>query len=301
MSRFSVKLAAIFAAILCTLALTGCGASLTVYEYASGDGIVNEIELFIDADTVARMESSAGVDEYGTPYTVESYFYSFFTDHGYDISGAEVTSDGYSVIYRKEFSSGVKTDLYAAGTTPEYIYEYHENPFVINIDKKSPNPFNGARENFDAIVNPNVSATVLQQLKNGKVAVDEYGERVVLFPSVTEAFPYLKGIDPSGFLLNYAKADSSRMKSSGDKYRIDSDNSWYVFSRYFDAAERTVEFNYNRPVPYGWYLVALAAGGIVVAAFVLATRNKKQKPPNLLDRFPYNPEQYRDYESHLPM
>ncbi len=299
MSRVSVRLIAVFSAILCAFALTGCGASITVYEYSTDDGLINEIELFIDADTVQKMESSADRDEYGKPYTVEDYFFSFFTDQGYEIADAKISDDGYSVVYRKLFPSGVNTDLYSAGTKPEYEYKYKRNPFVVNIDKKSPNPYNGVREKYDAIVNPNVSATILQQLKNGKVAVNEYGERIVLFPSVADAFPYLKGIDPSGLRLNYACADSSRMKSSGEKYEIDGDTSWYVFSRYFDASETEVEFGYNRPVPYGWYLVALAAGAIAVAIIYLKTREKKQKT-GLLDRFPYNPEEYRDYDSHLP-
>lgn len=294
------RLAAIFACILCAFALTGCGASITVYEYSTSGGLVNEIELFIDNQTVEAMEKTAIADEYGIPYTVENYFYTFFTDNGYDIVSAKSDGAGYSVVYRKIFPNGTTTDLYQAGTKPEYSYKYKRNPFVVNVVATSPNPFNGAREAFDGITNPNVSATVLQQLKNGKVAVSEYGERIELFPSVTEAFPFLDGMDPSGLLLTYARADSSRKKSSGKKYRIDRDNSWYVYSRYFDAAEPTVEVSYNRPVPYGWYLIALAAGGLTVAMFILKTREKQEKP-TLLDRFPYNPEEYRDYESHLPI
>ncbi len=52
-------------------------------------------------------------------------------------------------------------------------------------------------------------------------------------------------------------------------------------------------------MPYGWYLVALAAGGAVLAVILIVTREKKKKP-TLLDRFPYNPEEYRDYEVRLP-
>ena len=115
----------------------------------------------------------------------------------------------------------------------------------------------------------------------------------------SDAFPYLKDADPDGLLLNYSRVGSKRMESSGTVARTDGKNSEYVFSRYFDDAQTTVDFEYRRPVPYGWYLTALGAGAVTLAVFLIITRAKKTKT-TLLDRFPYNPEEYRDYDNNLP-
>lgn len=293
------RLTLMFIAVLSVFMLTGCGASITVCEYAVSGGTVNEIELFIDAATAERMEKTATVDEYGAPYTVESYFFELFDDRGYEIADASRDEAGYTAVYRKTFTDGALTDLNSIGTT-SFEYSYSDGPFTRTVTATSPNPFNGVRQEFDGITNPDKSATLLQQLKNGKVATDENGDRNVLFPSVTDAFPFLKGVNLDGLLLNYASAGSDRMESSGQKTELGDGRALYVFSRYFDETETNIEYKYKLPVPYGWYLVALAAGGVVFAAIMLATRTKKEKP-TLLDRFPYNPEQYRDYDSHLPM
>lgn len=294
--RFTLFVLAIASALL----LTGCGASITVCEYAAtGGGTVNEIKLFIDAATAERMEKTAIADEYGSPYTVESYFFRLFDDRGYELTDAFRDDTGYTAVYKKTFSDGALTDIGAMGR-PEFEYSYSDGPFTRTVTATAQNPFNGLRKEYDEITNPNQSATLLQQLKNGKVATDENGDRSVLFPSVADAFPFLKGINLDGLLLNYASAGSDRMESSGKKTEYGDGRALYVFSRYFDQTETDIQYRYKLPVPYGWYIVALAAGGAVFAAIMLATRTKKQKP-TLLDRFPYNPEEYRDYESRLPL
>lgn len=294
--RKLIRLAALVAVCFAALILTGCGASLTVYDYTENGRQYNVYELSVDNDTVRKMEDSATFDADGKKYTVSDYFYALFSSYGYALKSAEKTETAYVASYAKEIV-GVP-ELYRLGTAVEFEYAHTENPFVRNIKASSPNPFNGVRRAYDDVL-PEQSATIMQQLKNGRIAVDEYGERVVQFPSVTDAFPYLNGVDPSGLLLSYARRGSKRMSSSGARYENGSGQSTYVFSRYFDTTETTVELEYERPVPYGWYLVALAAGGITLAAIVIATRTKKNKP-TLLDRFPYNPEEYRDYETHLP-
>ncbi|MCH5350702.1 MAG: hypothetical protein J1F39_01860 [Clostridiales bacterium] len=292
------KTALVAAVMLVCVMLTGCGASLTVYDYTENGRRVNEYELNIEAKLVENMERSAITDSNGKKYTVPDYFYSLFNRIGYSLEDASMTSEGYYARFKKTFAEGTTPELFAVGSTVEYSLDYKSNPFTRRYSRVSENPFNGVRAAYDE-VRPGQSGQIIQQLKNGIVAVNEYGETEVLFPSVTDAFPYLNGIDTDGLLLNYATVGSSRMDSSGRKIEGDSKNALYVFSRYFDNTDTTIEFEFNRPVPYGWYLVALAAGGIVVAVFVLVTREKKQKP-TLLDRFPYNPEEYRDYESHLP-
>ncbi|MCM1367894.1 MAG: hypothetical protein NC184_03675 [Roseburia sp.] len=292
------KLARLFAvAAICFSAalLTGCGASLTLYDYTENGKRYNVYELSIDADTVAKMEATAASDADGKKYTVPDYFYSLFAGFGYELKSASLDGEAFVASYMRVVSS--EPDLFKVGTTPEFTTTYTENPFVRTYTSSAENPFNGVRAAYDGVL-PDQSSTIIQQLKNGKIARDDNGDRIVLFPSVQDAFPYLKGLDVDGLLLNYARTGSSRMESSGRRKVYDG-TGYYVFSRYFDTTDGTVEFKYKRPVAYGWYLVALAAGGATVAVIAVMTRTKKQKP-TLLDRFPYNPEEYRDYDSHLP-
>ncbi len=302
LSTKAMRFAAAVVLSLCAMLLTGCGATLTVYDYTKDGLRYNDYELVIDGDTVRQMEESAVTDRDGRKYNVPDYFQELFSSYGYALTEASEAPDGtYSVRYSKSFADISTPELFQTGTTLDFITYYKDNPFVRTLDRKSPNPFNGIKAAYDeAGTEPNKSGTLIQQLRNGRVAIDENGERVVLFPAVQDAFPCLKGIDPEGLLLSYAQIAPTRMKSSGVKRKYDSDNSWYVFSRYFDRTEAQLEYEYERPVPYGWYLVALAAGGLTVAIFVLATRAKKPPKPTLLDRFPYNPEEFRDYETHLP-
>ncbi|MCH5159161.1 MAG: hypothetical protein J1F33_08200 [Clostridiales bacterium] len=292
------KIAVVAAVALVCVMLTGCGASLTVYDYTENGRRVNEYELTIAAKLVENMEKSAITDGTGKKYTVPDYFYALFNNIGYSLEDASMTSDGYSARFKKTFADGATPELFSVGSAIDYSLDYKSNPFTRRYSRVSENPFNGVRAAYDD-VRPGQSGQIIQQLKNGIVTVNEYGETTVMFPSVIDAFPYLKGIDTDGLLLNYATVGSSRMDSSGRKIEGDNKNALYVFSRYFDTTDTTIEFEFVRPVSYGWYIVALAVGGTVLVVFVLATREKKKKP-TLLDRFPYNPEEYRDYDSHLP-
>ena len=90
------------------------------------------------------------------------------------------------------------------------------------------------------------------------------------------------------------------MESSGTAVKS-GDSTAYVFTRYFDDTDTYMEYEYKRAVSYGWYMTAIAAGAIVFGVIILVTRTKKQKQkPTLLDRFPYNPEEYRGYDDNLP-
>ena len=290
------RIAALVAVCVAALLLTGCGASVTFYDYTENGVRYNEYELRIDTQVVAKMEENSATDGNGKKYTVQSYFYELFTGFGYGIVDAELTPDEYSVRYRKAIMS--EPELYRYGQEVEFVSSHTENSFVRTYFITAPNPFNGVRKAYEAI-EPLQSATMLERIKNGVVARDEYNELVTVFPSVTEAFPYLKDVDPDGLLLNYSRTGSRRMESSGKVARTDGNNSEYVFSRYFDDSETTVDFEYSRRVPFGVFLTGLCAGAFTIALFLSVTRKRKQKT-TLLDRFPYNPEEYRDYDNNLP-
>lgn len=291
----------ILLAVLCFSAvmLTGCGASVTVYDFVSDGTLYSMYELEIDRDTVERMEATAATDDDGEKYTVETYFFRLFTGYGCELVDASSTDKAYTVRYRKQAVGG-KPELYETGQNVEFTTTHTENPFVRTYTAVSPNPFNGVRAAYDAI-DPNRSSTLLERIKNGIVVRNEYDERSVVFPSIDAAFPYLKGANLDGLLLNYERGGSSRMKSSGQSTELGDKTSRYTFSRYFDLNDTQIAFEYRRPVPYGWYMTALAAGAVTIVVLTLVTRTKKQKQkPTLLDRFPYDPEEYRDYDSNLP-
>lgn len=292
----SKRIILIVALCFVALLLTGCGASLTVYDYTDGDVKYNMYELKIDGDTVKNMERTATADENGVKYTVADYFHSLFGDFGYSLVSASSSDGQYTVRYRKAVDGG---ELQALGTKIEFTSKYADSLFVRTYNSKSPNPFNGVRSKYDN-VQPMQSTTVLERLKNGAVAYDGNGEVVVSLPALTDAFPYLKGLDPEGFPLSYVRYGSNRMKSSGTAVKS-GDSTAYTFTRYFDDTDTYIEYEYKRALPTGWYLTALATGAIVYGVIMLITRTKKQKQqPTLLDRFPYNPEEYRDYDSNLP-
>lgn len=280
---------------LTALLLTGCGATLSVYDYTEDGVRYHMYELSIDEATVSKMDSTAATDADGKKYTVQSYFARLFADYGYALVSASHADGKYTVRYRKQVSDG--GELAALGTKVEFTTTHTENPFVRTYTAVSANPFNGVRENYDN-VQPLRSSTVLERIKNGAVAHDEHGETVVSLHAIDVAFPYLKSADPDGLLLSYVRYGSDRMESSGQKVKNDNGTA-YVFSRYFDDSDTYIQYVYKRAVPYGWYMVAIAAGALVFGLIILLTRAKKDKP-TLLDRFPYNPEEYRDYDSHLP-
>lgn len=309
-SKLRKTIAAIVLA-LAALLLTGCGASVTVSAYSENGTRYNEYTVEIDRAIVQKMEETAVLDGNGERYTVNGYLFELFSGYGCELIDSGYRKSSYYAVYRKAFTVSETTNkpAPAAFVTDSRLHDITEqiayttdltrNPFVRNYTAVSPDPFNGVRKAYDAVL-PGQSATVIQRLKNGLVTtIVSTGERVTLLPSIPDAFPYLKGADVGGLELRYAYVGSKRMESSGKSVEINDDYAQYIFSRYFDTTEREITLEYSRPEVYGWYIVALAAGAVTIAIFVFVTRTRKQKP-TLLDRFPYNPEEYRDYETHLP-
>ena len=268
----SKRIIILLSAIVAALFLTGCGATLSVYDYTENGVRFQLYELSIDEDTVAAMEGTAAVDGDGNKYTVEGYFARLFTDYGYSLVGASRAGGKYTVRYRKAVAGS--GDIGESGTAVSFTTTHTENPFVRTYTAVAQNPFNGVREQYDNVL-PLQSATVIERLKNGVVAHDQNGEVIVSFPSIENAFPYLKGLNPDGLLLNYVRFGSDRMESSGRKVKS-GEATAYVFSRYFDDTEAYITYTYKRAVPYGWYFVAIAAGASVFGAILLITRKKKE-------------------------
>lgn len=253
-------------------ALTGCGASVAVYDYTENGVRYNEYEISVDADAVSKMESSAAIDRNGDKYVFKDYLYALFTEFGYELTDATFTNDGYTASYRKVVAG--EPELFSVGTPVSFTATSTKNPFIKTYTAVSPNPFDGVREYYDGIERGR-SATMLERIKNGVTVRDEFGDAVTVFPSIAQAFPYLNELDPDGLRLDYVQTRSDRMKSSGTAERVGNRTVRYTFSRYFDYTENIMAYEYKRAVPYGWYGVAVAAGAVVFAAIMLATRKKR--------------------------
>ena len=263
--------------------LTGCGASVTVYDYTSGGMRYNMYELELDSTVAASMERTAAVDADGTPYTVKGYFTEFFRGCGYEPVLASDNGKLVRLGFRKALSGDSELDK--AGSVVAFETTYKENAFVRTYTAASPNPFNGVREAFDG-VEPDVSTTALERLKNGIVTFDEYGGRHVSFLGIYDAFPYLKTQDPDGLLLSYVRTAARRMTSSGTTTEQTESYAEYKFDRYFDVSAAQIMFEYKRPVPYGWYLTALGVGATALAVMLIIVRAKeKSDKPDILDIF----------------
>lgn len=302
------RCAVVAAAVGFATGLSGCGASVAVRSYTENGVRYNEYTLSIETAVVQKMEKTASQKENGGKYTVNDYFFELFSGFDCEIVNAIYDENAYVATYRKAFASTQNADShdYLCSSKLDDISNYVSftassvsGPFVRHVTSTSSNPFNDLRKNYDA-VRPDESATVLQRIKNGHFSRDaDTGERIVFLPSISEAFPALDGVEPDGLKLDYRYVGSKRMDSSGNTLASDKDNAMYEFSRYFDTADYQMTFEYDRPVPYGWYVTAILVGGVTFGVIMLITRTKKQKP-TLLDRFPYNPQEYRDYDSNLP-
>lgn len=266
-----IKRPAVLAALaLCLALFTGCGVSVTLYDGTENGVRYNTYEVSIDTDVVAAMESSATLDRNGNKYTVRDYLYSLFTEFGYELVSAEITGGKYTVSYKKPVTG--ESELFDIGTPVKFEYTSTQTPFVRTYVASSPNPFDGVREYYDNI-DERRSQTVLERLKNGVTAHDEYGDPVTVFAAIDEAFPYLKGQNPDGIRLDYVQTRSDRMTSSGTAETVGYRTVRYRFSRYFDYTTNTIDYEYRRAVPFGWYLFAAAAGATVYVIILVCKRD----------------------------
>ncbi len=127
-----------------------------------------------------------------------------------------------------------------------------------------------------------------------------------LLPGLTEAFPAVNLDAYTNVLLRNYWYASKKMNVNYDNKvgAADSDGTpdtygvYYLFEKTVGEGDTTVEYEYYRADPTGWYLVAIAVGGLTVLIAYLVARNKKrrqekQPPAKVQDSFPYDP--FADY------
>lgn len=300
------RLLPILILLFAAFALSGCGASITVSEFYINGEYYNDIELRAPSELVQTLNDSA-VTVNNKKWTFPAYVSALMTGSDTNFDYTEITAEiqdsgDYVFVYRKRFLSRETADLaLMSGTIVKTVSTQSTNGFIKSISTTSPNPFNNLRKNYDDIVNPNASTTRLQILKNGvKVRQVNTNEFVTLFPSFTEAFPAAKNYELDSLMLSVLQyVNSNRRASSGEMVSSDSQGAVYKFTRPFDTYDRTVDYDYTRIDALGWSLMSLLIGGIVILVIALITHKKPPKE-TLPDRFPYNPETFKDIDINLP-
>lgn len=285
------KLVCILLVCVLALPLAACGASVSLFTGSSGDEYVHTLEIRIPARLYNEMEKTAAV----IPNTYKRWtlpdwlagicqLVTYSDGTGYEYDGFYLDGGDFVAQLTHRFPiDDDEDDGEEDGDVVQTIKNYF---FVYAIEVTQPNPFNGLRADYDDAAEGQ-NGSLMQMIKNG-VGYYQGEEWVQLLPSLTQAFPAVKGYDPSELTLNLYLGGSSRMASTGTKVRMGG-NTYYLWERKFDESEQTITLKYLRPNSLGWNITAIVVAGIVVVVILLATRGKKKKKDDLIDRYPYDP------------
>lgn len=297
--------------IFAAVALTGCGARFDVYAYATENGYANEVHIIVNKEVVHALNESSqkAYPDYDyitglNAWTLEDYIYflmvSETTGLMYQSVSVEESDSEYIYKYVKEFADSKESDVNNLYAVPDVLSTTTTNGFIYHRVKTRENPFNGLAAAYEESTDAD---SIIGKIKNGMgyYVEEAEGERYYyhLFPSIYTAFPIARQYNLSDIVLNYVEVGYARRGCNGMEIPINSQNSYYVFSRNFDNQDHNVIYDYNTVNSVGWYLVALLVGFLVFAFIMWFTHTKKMKT-NLVDRFPYNPEKFKDINSHLP-
>lgn len=294
------KLVCILLVCVLALPLAACGASVSLFTGSSGDEYVHTLEIRIPARLYNEMEKTAAVipNTYKR-WTLPDWLNGTYLPNGQrqigicDYSVYEYlgyVEDGVDFIAQLEYRFPIDDGSDDGEEDSDVVQTIKNYFFVYAIEVTQPNPFNGLRADYDDAAEGQ-NGSLMQIIKNGigYYQQTEHGQEwVQLLPSLTQAFPAVKGYDPSELTLNLYLGGSSRMASTGTKVRMGG-NTYYLWERKFDESEQTITLKYLRPNTLGWNITAIVVAGIVVVIILLATRGKKKKTDDLIDRYPYDP------------
>lgn len=304
---------AVCACLIVVLALfTGCDASVRLYERGQDDDawyfdlcidIPSELE-----DTLVK--NAAYSESHGRKWTPDYWLRDYFKitselygyTYKYDIK-RNPDGDGRTymfydiVIPKKTIREELGKGLTYSGTT-----DITTNLFIRTINVVRDNRFdfwirslNKAAENGDT---GNGGDTLMAMILYGAGHYENIGgvlSYVEDLPGFTDAFKVPLN-DYTEIMLTDFWLASSKMNVACDKI-IPTDNSkyvYYVFNKRIEDGETKVAYRYFRADPTGWYLVAIACGGVAVglgflAAYIVKKRKNKTPKQSVKDSFPYDP------------
>lgn len=307
------------------MSLTGCGVQIDVYEQQNDDGWYFGVDLRVKESLCGELEDSAAYSEKrNKPWTIEDWLCDYFSL----MSESYGFSYNYDGVYRDSNASAYKIyrfSVYADkrkireelkdGLTLDGELEQKSNLFVRTINVVRDDRFNwwvrefeGAYERFDSgkpepMDNQTLMGIIL--FGCGSYEYDSEIDDTVYkeeLPGFSDAFTAAQMNEYTKVLLRDFWYASRKMNVNYDDVvglrssdgEIDDKNVYYVFEKQVGEGPTAVEYEYYRADPTGWYIVALAFGGLVVGITILIARNidrkkKKQPKTQVKDLFPYDP------------
>ena len=132
------------------------------------------------------------------------------------------------------------------------------------------------------------------ELPNGTLTTRHYFYRHLL-PSFYDAFPFAKStaFNPNNFRVNFVMRSNNRYNVFGDdtsEYNRSSSTRYYTFTARFDGSDSNkIVFEFVRPNPIGWYIVAILVGvGVVVLIIVIVKIKRKKQIAKTCELIAYN-------------
>lgn len=328
------KIFACFTLALLLLFATGCETEIDLYEQQDEDGWYFLLEVRLPASAADAINKGASTSRRrGEKWTIDAYVSDYLDVVG-EAHGLQARLQGvyrsnahllyrYAITVPKTSASEQLTDaLTLSGDTDSKSNGFIRTVNVVRDDRFNYwiRQFEDAEERFLAGEHPMDEASVLGILlfgcydiypqyayqpdnpdiaNNPEFLYDEesgtvYREKL---PPLGTAFPSAQLDDFGEIALNNFWYASKKMTVACDAmYREEDDNRglYYLFAKTMDEGDTQVEYSYYRADPTGWYLTAIAGGGIAVGlAFLAAHLNKKRKnkqpKPQIKDNFPYDP------------
>lgn len=313
-TRRTIKSAVCAVLIAVLLFCTGCDTEIDVYEQQDEDYWYFGIDIGLGNALDKRLNDTAAFSEkHNGKWTVENWLIDYF-DELSEISGFLYRYDGIyndTAAKRRLYSFTVNVPKKTAerdvadGLTLSSDVEQKTNLFVRTINVVRDDRFNYWIKQFGDVMDRFDSDDPQPMDNRTLTGILLFGTRVngeVRLPGFADAFPEAQTSEATEILLRNFWYASKKMNVAYDNMmpvynsdgRRDTYGVYYVFEKTVGTGETQVSYEYYRADPTGWYLVAIAVGGITVgiciAIAVWRKRKKNKKPPEKPeDLFPYDP------------
>lgn len=303
----------------------GCGVGVDVYEQQSDTQWAFRIDVSFDDALLAALDDpeSVGVDENGVRWTMERWLKRYFGALA-ECYGIRCRFDAtYLNFETAKTSYRFFADVYKAtadeslqeGLTLDGDRSIKTNLFLRKIRVVRDDRFNYWIRQFDdtyaryeagdPLPADKLTAMGILLFGYGTEQTDpdtgktEYKEEL---PSLYTAFPYAATLGARAnetVLRNFWYAAGKMQVAADDSIDVYDEaerrvGAYYIFEKTLGDGDTSVEYVYFRADPTGWYIVAVAAGGLVVGlvlliAFLQKKRKNKKPPARVQDSFPYDP------------
>ncbi len=289
-----------------SFALSGCGFGvITELKSQDDSGWVFDLYFTVDVSLENTLNDSASYSEvHNKQWTLADWLCDYFDAAGkiygftYEFSGINAKRDPH--VYEFEITVPATAD---ESLTDGLILKGNaevtaNNGFIRTVSVVRDDRYNFFITDFENSYRKYVSAGEVAEDSKTLMEILLFGVQTdsVKLAGITEAFPELPIDEYTQTILTEFWLASSRMNVAYAEKVATSDRkyAYYIFEKEMGDGAGEVEYDYFIANPTGWYLIAIAAGGIAVVAVYLYARyanNKKRKPPKptTKDLYPYDP------------